>query len=155
MLVYFLFLTVALILIYPNTFRYVFALLVFVLFSLFYLTSISYLSTILFLIVLAVYLGAMIIFIGYICAISPNVLLSSSFYTQSYSLIFLTFLSFFFLFIYVPKLDLLTSLPLANSFYSPFGFFIFFLLLFFLFISLLIVTSYYLSSKGPFRSTSA
>ena len=154
MLVYFLFLLVTLILILPNTFRYLISLLVFVLVSLFYLTTISYINTILFLIVVVVYLGAIIIFIGYICAISPNILLSYS-YAQSSFFRFFLIVSICFFLSYIPKTDLLVGSFLANSFYSPFGSFIFFLLLFFLFISLLIVTSYYLSSKGPFRSTSA
>jgi hypothetical protein len=149
--VYLLFLLTSLILVFPNTFCYILCLLVFVLISLFYLTSISYVNTILFLMVVVVYLGAIIIFIGYICAIRPNVVLSHS---NSPITLFL-FFSLLSLFLTLPKSDLSIGSCLTNSFYSPFGFFVFILLLFFLFISLLIVTSYYLSSKGPLRSTSA
>jgi hypothetical protein len=92
----------------------------------------------------------MMILIGYICAISPNVYLEASF---SSKLFFSLFFFVSFLLIGVVRQPISGSLaPLREYFYSSFGATLFFTLVSFLFFTLLIVTSYYLSRKGPFRS---
>jgi hypothetical protein len=98
---------------------------------------------------LIVYVGAMMILIGYVCAVCPNVNFSVT--PGSYSLIFLL----------TPLIFLLTPLSFStpSSYFSSFNFFyttlglpIFLVVVFMLFLILLIVTSYYVSPKGPFRS---
>lgn len=139
--------------VYVNTLFYSIALLVFVLGLLFTLVSNMMIHSLTILLLVIVYVGAMMILIGYICAICPNLILvpthlSVSLYVFS-SLIF----SLFFFWLLVPvSVDLF--IPLSNYFYSWYGGLAFAVLVFMLFLTLLIVTSQYITPKGPFRSVS-
>lgn len=139
--------------VYVNTLFYSIALLVFVLGLLFTLVSNMMIHSLTILLLVIVYVGAMMILIGYICAICPNLILvpthlSVSLYVFS-SLIF----SLFFFWLLVPvSVDLF--IPLSNYFYSWYGGLAFVVLVFMLFLTLLIVTSQYITPKGPFRSVS-
>ena len=134
-------------LIFSSTIYYVLILLMVSLFLLYALASNYFLSVLVFTIVIVVYVGAMIILVGYICAIRPNVYFSSSLPVYLLPLLF----SFFLL---TPSIKLESSslVNLSNYFYTSYGSFIFLFLILSLFITLLMVTSYYISSKGPFRS---
>lgn len=97
-----------------------------------------------------VYVGAMIVLIGYICAISPNLVLE-----PDYSLVYvfiLLFSSFFIIDSFsTPSLNS-TTFTLVDFFYSYQGLFVFLSLVSILFLTLLIVTSQYSVPQGPFRS---
>lgn len=73
--------------VYVNTLYYTFSLLAVVVLLLYTLVSNSALHTLTMLMFLIVYVGAMIILIGYICAISPNLIVSSSF-SVAYAILF-------------------------------------------------------------------
>lgn len=139
-------------LILPNSLFFVFILLCNVLSILYHLVSSSSLSVLTMLMLVIVYLGAIIILIGYICAVCPNMNLSSSF---SFSPILLTSFLIFLLFSYSSDPRLLNSSGLTyitEFFYSGDGLIILIILILMLFITLLIVTSQYLTPSGPFRS---
>jgi hypothetical protein len=98
-----------------------------------------------------VYIGAMMILIGYICAICPNMILAP---------LYVRFLAYF-LFFLTPNaifpIDVIITIdqhyiPIVNYFYSTAGRVVFILLVTMLFVTLLIVTSQYITPKGPFRS---
>jgi len=97
-----------------------------------------------------VYVGAIIVLIGYICAISPNLVLE-----PDYSITYL-FVSLFFTFTILDSFSTPTfntsTFTLVDFFYSYQGLFVFISLVFMLFITLLIVTSQYSVPQGPFRS---
>jgi len=97
-----------------------------------------------------VYVGAMMVLIGYICAISPNLVLE-----PDYSLVYvfiLLFSSFFIIDSFsTPSLNS-TTFTLVDFFYSYQGLFVFLSLVSMLFLTLLIVTSQYSVPQGPFRS---
>ncbi len=97
-----------------------------------------------------VYVGAIIVLIGYICAISPNLVLE-----PDYSITYL-FISLFFTFTILDSFSTPTfntsTFTLVDFFYSYQGLFVFISLVFMLFITLLIVTSQYSVPQGPFRS---
>ena len=97
-----------------------------------------------------VYVGAMIVLIGYICAISPNLILEPN-YNYRYRLLLLL-PSFYF----IETLDMSyfrsSTSTIVDFFYSFQGLFIFIVLVSMLFITLLIVTSQYSVPQGPFRS---
>lgn len=97
-----------------------------------------------------VYVGAMIVLIGYICAVSPNLSLEPDYSALPviFILVFVAALSEGF----VASSRDITIFTLADYFYSFYGLFIFFSLVFMLFITLLIVTSHYSVSQGPLRS---
>ena len=135
---------------FPRTMYYSVLLLCFRVFFLYYLSSSFCVSVLFYLLVCIVYIGAMIILIGYICAISPNVYLEASFSPRLFLCILLLA---YFLFIGSVRQPISGSLAsIREYFYSSFGAMLFFVLVSFLFFTLLIVTSYYLSRKGPFRS---
>jgi hypothetical protein len=100
---------------------------------------------------LIIYVGAIIILIGYVCAVCPNVNFSSN-TKYLYSFVIFSLLSAFM----TPSAFMAPSafMPVFNFFYSSSGVSVFILLVFMLFIILLVVTSYYFSPKGPFRSVS-
>ena len=90
------------------------------------------------------------VLIGYICAISPNLVLE-----PDYSILYYIFILFTFYFIFDSlKFSMfdLTTRTIVDYFYSYQGIFIFLLLVLILFVTLLIVTSQYSVPKGPFRS---
>lgn len=136
---------------FVNSLYYSLSLLALVILIMVYLSSQQLLSTLSVLILCIVYIGAMIILIGYICAICPNVKVSSS---SSFSLVFLSFPLFLFYEQKTFSFKVSTQSSLVDFFYSDFGLFLFLSLVFMLFITLLIVTSQYLTPKGPFRSVS-
>jgi choline-glycine betaine transporter len=97
-----------------------------------------------------VYLGAIIILIGYICAIRPNINLIPTF-----NLIpLLNILFYFILFVPNSSSQLNTNINYIDFFYNFSGYYIFILLIFILFFILIIVTSQYSCPKGPFRTIS-
>lgn len=121
--------------------------------SIFTLSSLvlnTYLGTLTAFMLVIVYVGAIIILIGYICAISPNLVLE-----PDYSLI----LPFFVLLVSFLTLDSFSTpvfntsrFTLVDFFYSYQGLFVFVSLVFMLFLTLLMVTSQYSVPQGPFRS---
>lgn len=137
---------------FPNVMYYTLNLLVFVFITLSLLFFSGVLSSLTILILLIVYVGAIIILIGYVCAVCPNVNFSSNtnFMFPILSLILFIFLgssSYF-------NTSSVNLVPTLHFFYRSFGFGLFILLVFMLFVILLVVTSYYVSPKGPFRSVS-
>jgi hypothetical protein len=138
-------------LLFPNSLYFVFILLSNVIFVLYYLVSSLSLSVLTMLIFLIVYLGAMIILIGYICAVCPNLNLSSSVMFSpilSLSLLSTLLLSY----LTFPSLPLSSVSTITEFFYSFSGLFVFAVLVLILFLTLLIVTSQYSTPAGPFRS---
>ena len=138
------------ILLFPNALYFRLNLLAVVFSTLSFIFYVGLISSLTVLMLLIVYVGAIIILIGYVCAVCPNVNFSTT--TNSYSFVLVA-----------PALVLLTPAQfLAPSLYShSFNFFftvvgstIFLVVVLILFIILLIVTSYYVSPKGPFRSVS-
>lgn len=136
-----------------NTMYFTLSLLVVTCFTVFVLTVNSLVQPLTGIMLLLVYLGAIIILIGYICAVSPNFItvkvtdfrLKTFFFT----ILFLSFVC--------PSYFILESSRVGSPisfFLNSFGVSSFFLIAIMLFITLLIVTSQYLSPKGPFRSTS-
>lgn len=115
-----------------------------------YLALNSFLSFLTVFIIVIVYVGAIMILIGYICAISPNLLVEPSY---SYFGVFLLFTFLMALLDWMRRETFsLSSSTLVDYFYSTQGIFIFFTLVFMLFVTLLIVTTQYSVPKGPFRS---
>lgn len=139
--------------IYVNTLFYSIALLLVVLGLLYIMVSNLVLQSLTMLLLIIVYVGAMMILIGYICAICPNLILTPNYsnvvlYTSFFMLAFVSFISH-----YSPTLiDLF--LPMTAYFYSSYGGIALFFIIFILFITLLMVTSQYMTPKGPFRSVS-
>ena len=136
-----------------NTLFYSVSLLAVITVLLCHLVSHLMLHTLTMLMLLIVYVGAMIILIGYICAICPNLILSStsnalSYYTY-YVAVFITFFPKRFSAMSPPPF-----VPLCNYFYTTSGALIFSVVVVMLFITLLMVTSQYTTPKGPFRSVS-
>jgi hypothetical protein len=146
MLVFF---TVLTLLFFSNTIFYTIALLIIVFLSLMTLNSARIVSTLTSLMLVIVYVGAIIIIIGYICAVSPNFVTSSS--LSLYSLPPLLFLGLLVCGTYWFGEERGLSTP-VDYFYSRYGIILFIVIVVILFITLLIVTSQYSSPKGPFRS---
>ena len=99
-------------------------------------------------VLIIIYVGAMMIFIGYICAISPNILLTTSFpFFASLSLIPFSFL-------FIPLYPFFNSnlTPFTDFLYSSSGVFLFVLVAVVLFLVLMVVSSQFFSPQGPFRS---
>lgn len=138
---------------YVNTLFYSISLLAVITALLCYLVSHLILHTLTMLMLLIVYVGAMMILIGYICAICPNLILSSTNSSLSYYVYyFAAFVVFF-----PERLPVVLSAPFApmcDYFYATSGGLIFSAIVIMLFITLLIVTSQYMTPKGPFRSVS-
>jgi len=141
--------------VYVNTLYYTLSLLVAVMLLLATLVINSMMQTLTMLMFIIVYVGAIMILIGYICAISPNLIVASS----------LPSVYYYFPFFFAVMLSLFWEEKswviaynrgdqMSNYFYSRFGFLSFMFIVLILFITLLIVTSQYLAPKGPFRSIS-
>ena len=96
-----------------------------------------------------VYVGAMIVLIGYICAVCPNINLS---YSGSFLLALFCFVLFTLFYSPIPVQNSFNLVSLSDYFYSPLSCSFLYLLALVLFLTLLIVTSQYLTPKGPFRS---
>ena len=139
---------------YPNTLFFSFSLLGVVFTLLFFLTSSGLLRVLTSLMLLIVYVGAMIILIGYICAVSPNVVTLSEYSALSVVLVptrvcLVAYLLFPHIFTLPCRGPTFSS---VSYLYTSSGFFSLSLVALALFLVLLIVTSQYLSPKGPFRS---
>jgi hypothetical protein len=137
-------------LIFKNSLYFTISLLFISISTLSYLCLNTYLNTLTGLILVIVYVGAIIILIGYICAIRPNLILEPDY--SSLFLVFIFLILTFFLNKTYSNVFNSTHLSLVDFFYSFQGFFLFFSLIFILFITLLIVTTQYSVPKGPFRS---
>lgn len=138
--------------IFSNSLYYSLCLLFLVFSLLSFLFSNYYISSLTLLIFFIVYIGAIIILIGYVCAVCPNILVKRD--VTSFSLLFFSFLFTFFLF-ELPFSKASSRLNyIVSFFYRLHGVFLFFTLIFMLFLTLLIVTTYYYNPKGPFRSIS-
>ena len=142
--------------IFANSLYYTIALIGLVVILLFTLVSSLKIRTLTILILCIVYIGAMIILIGYVCAVCPNVVASSSFSLNSPFFLLIS-LSFFHLIFSSINFSLNSplSLRIVEYFYSSRGFFIFLTLILILFLTLLIVTSQYAVPKGPFRAVAS
>jgi hypothetical protein len=138
--------------VYVNRLYYSISLLLIVLVLLSFIVSVSLIRSLTILILCIVYFGAIIILIGYICAICPNVNISSQF---SFTLLFIIIILSLTIFISISFINSSYSLVrITGFFYSSYGIFIFITLIFILLLTLLIVTSQYLTPKAPFRSVS-
>ena len=145
--------TILSMILFVNTLYFTMSLLSFVIIILFMLLTSSLVSSLTMLIMCIVYVGAIIILIGYICAICPNIMISSYFSSFRYII-----LASFFFYLYFSSFTFRFNSPLkvslADYFYSSSGLFVFSIIVLMLFITLLMVTSQYVSPKGPFRSVS-
>ncbi len=150
-ILFFTFLSILSMFMFPNTIYYSLNLLIIVFLTLSYLFYTGCISSLTLLMLLIIYVGAIIILIGYVCAVCPNVNFSSN-TKYLYSFVIFSLLSAFM----TPSAFMAPSafMPVFNFFYSSSGVSVFILLVFMLFIILLVVTSYYFSPKGPFRSVS-
>ena len=120
--------------------------------SVFYLSINCFISPITAFMLVIVYVGAIIILIGYICAVTPNPSLE-----PSYNHLLFLFFSFVSLLLLYPDspLTLSPSSPsysLDSFFYTSYGLHLLSLIIFILFIILLTSTSQTTVTKGPFRS---
>lgn len=136
--------------IFKNSLYFTIILLVISISTLCSLVVLTYMSTLTAFMLVIVYVGAIIVLIGYICAISPNILLEPDYSNISIILILVFSFSLLSSFDY-PHFNS-TSFTLADFFYSYQGFFLFLTLVTMLFLTLLIVTSQYSIPRGPFRS---
>jgi len=101
-------------------------------------------------ILIIVYVGAIIVLIGYICAVSPNLSLEPDYSVTSLLVILVPF-RFLLEGFSFPTIRS-TVFTLTDFFYSFRGLFMFFSLVLMLFFTLLIVTSQYSVPQGPLRS---
>ena len=136
--------------IYKNSLYYTISLLIISFTVLGFLTLNTYMSFLTSFMLIIVYVGAIMVLIGYICAIRPNLLLEPDYSILYFFFIYLL-LTFFFS-SYNSSMFNISTRTIVDYFYSYQGIFIFFTLVFILFITLLIVTSQYSVPKGPFRS---
>lgn len=149
MLLVLLFLTITLF-VFKNSLYFTIILLVISVVTLSSLVLNTYLRTLTAFMLVIVYVGAMIVLIGYICAISPNLVLEPDFrFILPFTLVFLAFMLFEGF--KVPTFNM-STFTLVDFFYSYQGLFIFSSLVLILFLTLLMVTSQYSVPQGPFRS---
>jgi len=137
--------------VFVNTMYYTLALLLVTCLAVFTLVTSAMLQPLTGIMLLLVYLGAMIILIGYICAVSPNFIIvsfSNLFASRIVAAVGLISLSFTPL-TFVAARSVRSPLPF---FFRRHGLFVFTVIALILFITLLMVTSQYFSPKGPFRS---
>ena len=137
--------------VYVNTLFYSIVLLAIVLSLLYILVSNLIMHTLTMIILAIVYIGAMIILIGYICAICPNLILAPSHIGLLFYLTVILSPFLLFPFTSTPVFNI-SFIPIVNYFYSYSGLLVFITLVLILFMTLLIVTSQYITPKGPFRS---
>lgn len=154
MFIFFVFIVFMFIFVFRNRLNYSIILLFISLIVLIGLVSKQCLSLLIFCILMIVYSGAIIILIGYICAVCPNLVLSSS--LDLFKIIIIVLLNFIYLLFFknfLGELSLNINLNfIVDYFYTYWGLIIFIVLILMLFIVLLIVTSQYISPKGPLRS---
>lgn len=151
----FVLLLTVLMMIYCNTLFYTLSLLAISSYLLLSLLSLNLVHGLTVLVVLVVYLGAMIVLIGYVCAVSPNLLIGSPLRASSGVVLFgllyvLALLVDSYSFSYSTS-----SFRLVGSFFfSSFGWVPLAVVLLMLFLVLLMVTAQHTLPKGPFRSLS-
>jgi hypothetical protein len=136
----------SLIFVFSNTLSYVLILLCLVRALIALLVSCNALRGLVGLIVCIVYVGAMMILIGYICAVSPNLITASSRVTT----LFLVTAAIV-LFLGLPS-PLLYSPSSVLSYFYGVGAQLFVIIAFMLFFTLLIVSCQYSHPQSPFRS---
>ena len=135
---------------FPNTLFYTISLLILSVFILIEIVRAGFLRTLIILLILIIYAGAMLILISYICAVSPNFVVtfrSEYFLVCSFSY-FLNFIFYYFLI----STNSTKSRNLIDYLFREWGAYTFFFIVFILFFTLLIVTSQYFSPQGPLRS---
>jgi hypothetical protein len=138
---------------FVNTIYFVIVLLCVVVLSIFFLVQNIFIQPLIGLILVIVYIGAIIILIGYICAVCPNIIIKPKFsFSFLYPFLLFSLFIMFAFFTFVQESS--STFSLLDFYYSFNGFTFLFLIILILFLSLLIVTSQYYSPKGPFRSTS-
>lgn len=138
--------------VFANALFYTVSLLLLSFSVLIWIVSSNYIRTLMIILIVVVYVGAIIILIGYICAVSPNLVTRPSFNYLS-----LVFLSMLFTFVFNTAsvstgLESFKVGTLLDFFFRDWGVSVFVLIVFMLFFTLLIVTSQYRSPQGPFRS---
>lgn len=136
--------------IYLNSLYFTLALLALVVLCMLYLVYLNVVSRLTAVMLAIIYIGAIIVLIGYICAVSPNLNIEPNSFPKS-GLLFI-FISFILFQPWVPSDSIYAGLSLADHFYSVYGVVFFLTLVLMLFVTLLMVTSQYLVPKGPFRS---
>lgn len=137
--------------VYVNTMYYSLVLLAIVVSLLYVLVSNLMLHTLTMIMLSIVYIGAMIVLIGYICAVCPNMILSP-FYFNGALFSFAAVLPYLIWPSEYMSVFNSSFVPMVNYFYTYSGLVVFRVVVLMLFITLLIVTSQYLTPKGPFRS---
>lgn len=143
-------LIVVLITVFSNALFYTVSLLAISIIVLIWVVCSNLMSTLILLLIIIVYVGAIMIFIGYICAVCPNFIITPNYnylylYAFCFLIYFLTFNNS-----YVTSSSKLGSL--LDYFFRDWGVLTFILVALMLFSTLLIVTSQYSSPQGPFRS---
>ena len=136
--------------IFKNPLYYTMSLLIVSLLVLRYLALHTYLTFLTSFILVIVYVGAIMVLIGYICAIRPNLSVEPD-YRVVYIFILLLPIFIFFKYFDMSYFSVTTH-TIVDYFYSYQGILIFFILVIILFVTLLIVTTQYSVPKGPFRS---
>jgi len=149
MSIIFLFLTFSL-LIFKNSLYFTIMLLFVSIITLIYLVLNTYIASLTAFIMVIVYVGAIMVLIGYICAVSPNLLLEPDYQWIKYSLFMRVSIALIDKFSY-PQFNS-TIFTIVDYFYSLQGIFVFMSLVFILFFTLLMVTSQYSLPQGPLRS---
>jgi len=81
-------LAVSFMVIFTNSLFFTLSLLIISLFTLIFLFGQNYLRILMFLLIMTIYVGAMMIFIGYICAICPNIKLVNSHFSLFFILVY-------------------------------------------------------------------
>lgn len=143
---------VFIILIYVNTIFYAMVVVVSSILSLYILVLAGVVSLLAYLFIIIVYVGAVMIFVGYVCAVCPNFIIIKTQPTLTY------FIFIFLLYLLIERgLDLnplkVVGDRIFRYFYSAWGGRVLVGLIFILFLVLLIVTSQFSQPKGPFRSS--
>jgi hypothetical protein len=146
----FLFLIISLIIFFPNSLFFTVSLLIISVTSLCFLFYNGVLGALTCLMVSIVYVGAIMILIGYVCAVRPNLKLEPDFS------IFFPLLFSFFLVLALTSLSntfvFNLRYSLSEFIYSSPGLRLFITVIFILLLTLLIVTSQFTLPRGPFRS---
>src|SRR5579883_2355090 len=107
----------------------------------------GFLRVLVFLLISLVYMGAVMILVGYVCAVSPNLVFSR----RSSGFIFLVPLVLFLL-ERDSEMGPLKQGSLRDFFLREWGLYLFFYVVVMLFVVLLIVTFQFFSPQGPLRS---
>lgn len=151
MLILFVISIICFMILFSNVLFYTISLLFISISLLLFMVFMNYVRTLLFLLIVIVYVGAMIILIGYICAVCPNFVTRSS-TVSNYLFLFLVVFIFYFSISLSFRQNYSKFGSLSDYFFSLWGSPVFFMIAIILFLTLIIVTSQYSSPQGPFRS---